>query len=100
MNIDVYRSREHEHLVSLFCGPNSASSIFSTNKELMVFAALVAYELNLYKPLDVDHENKIKISLETYANTGHDAYIYLLGLTRDANVEALSDEQLPKTVKH
>lgn len=90
----VYRDSRYESLVEKLCATKgSGDFLFSTVKELMVFAALVGYQHGTYKPLK-NKLNCIQISLGTYANTKHDAYIYLLALTKLPSVDILKDDQL------
>ena len=98
--VQVHRDSRFESLEERFCstkGANNDSRMFSTVKELMVFAALVGYQLDEYQPL----EPKIKttpILLDTYATTGHDAYIYLLALTKASSLDILKDENLRQAI--
>ncbi|GAD88822.1 hypothetical protein VHA01S_010_00480 [Vibrio halioticoli NBRC 102217] len=94
--LPVRRDARFEMLEEKFCSTKGAKSdvrVFSTIKELMVFAALIGYQLDDYKPL----ESKVSttpILLETYATTGHDAYIYLIALAKEPSLNTLKDENL------
>ena len=99
--LSVRRDGRFESLEEQFCSTKGAKTdnrVFATVKELMVFAALVGYQLDDYQPL----ESKIKttpILLETYANTGHDSYIYLIALTKKSCLDILMDEHLKDAIE-
>ncbi|SON48537.1 hypothetical protein [Vibrio tapetis] len=97
--LSVNRDKKYEHLVKKFASPEQGKTkVFKNIKDFMVFAALVAYEADKYIPLKA--EAKVSISLETYANTEHDSYIYLLALTKSPNIDALKGESLALSIKH
>ncbi|EGR7943016.1 hypothetical protein [Vibrio vulnificus] len=94
--LSVRRDARFETLEERFCstkGAKSDSRVFSTVKELMVFAALVGYQLDDYQPLE-SKVNTTPILLDTYATTEHDAYIYLLALAKEPSLNMLKDEHL------
>ncbi|MFO6424185.1 hypothetical protein [Motilimonas sp. KMU-193] len=96
----IRRDARFEGLEERFCqtkGAKTDTQIFSTVKELMVFAALVGYQFDDYCPI----ESKAKttpILLETYATTGHDAYIYLIALAKEPSLDMLKDENLKDAI--
>lgn len=98
--LTVSRRDDFQHLDSIYCatkqGENN-SAVFSTVKEFMVFAAMVGFQLGLYKPL-TDKVNTTQISLDTYNTTNHDTYIYLLALAHQPNLELLKDKNLKETI--
>lgn len=97
--MSVYRDSRYEHLVSKFASSeNGKKKIFSTNKDMMTFCALVGFEKELFQPIE-SSAKKISISLETYANTKDDAYIYLLALAKEPNLDVLKIENLNKAIK-
>ncbi len=52
--LSVCRNTEYESLVEKLCSTKNSSSdetVFSTIKDFMVFAALVGFQLDLYRPL-------------------------------------------------
>lgn len=96
----VHREDCFEAIVEKFCSTkNSADTeyVFSTVKELMVFAAIVGFQLDEFKPLQ-SKSNCISISMETYATTKHDAYIYLLALAKKPTLDILKDEHLREAI--
>ncbi len=98
----VNRSTRFSYLVERFChtkGNEQKEAIFATVKEFMVYAALIGYEFNKYVPIP-NTDSKTKITLGTYASTNHDAYIYLLGLTKEPNVELLSNDNIKNAILH
>lgn len=101
-NLPVYRDVRFANLEERFCstkGANkSGTSIFKTIKELMVFAALVGYQLDEYQPLDAT-VNKTDILLGTYATTKDDAYIYLIALTKEPSLDLLKDDNLRDAIQ-
>ncbi|MFM4769842.1 MULTISPECIES: hypothetical protein [Aeromonas] len=101
-NLPVYRDTRFANLEERLCstkGANkSGTSIFKTVKELMVFAALVGYQLDEYKPLDAA-VNKTDILLGTYATTMDDAYIYLIALTKNPSLDILKDDNLRDAIR-
>ena len=97
--MSVYRDSKYEHLITKFALPESGKrKTFSKNKDMMVFCALLGFESELFQPID-SRAKKISISLETYANTKDDAYIYLLALTKEPNLDILKIENLNKAIK-
>ncbi|WP_318479813.1 hypothetical protein [Photobacterium leiognathi] len=98
--LSVCRNTEYESLVEKLCSTKNSSSdetVFSTIKDFMVFAALVGFQLDLYRPLE-SNMNKISIILETYAHTNHDAYIYLMALSKKPSLDILKDENLREAI--
>lgn len=94
--LSVRRDARFEVLEERFCSTKGAKSdekVFSTVKELMVFAALIGYQLDDYQPLE-SKVNTTPILLETYASTHHDAYIYLIALAKEPSLDMLKDENL------
>lgn len=94
--LSVNRDARFENLEERFCSTKGAKSdtrIFSTIKELMVFAALIGYQLDDYQPLKPKVDKK-DIKLRIYASTGHDAYIYLLALAKEPSLDILKDDNL------
>ncbi|TMO82405.1 hypothetical protein CWC16_01180 [Pseudoalteromonas sp. S3776] len=91
----VHRENKFDALVSKLCATKDANNnaVFKTVKEFMVFAALIGYQLGMYKPLN-NRAQSTSISMETYASTDHDAYIYILALTKYPELEILKDERL------
>lgn len=96
----VHRESKFENLVNKLCiskDNHNKNAVFRTVKELMVFAALIGYQLNKFKLLE-SRVNSTSISMETYANTDHDAYIYLLALAKSPTLDALKDEHLKDAI--
>lgn len=97
--MSVYRDSRYEHLVSKFASSeNGKKKIFSTNKDMMTFCALLGFEKDLFHSIEPSAK-KISISLETYANTRDDAYIYLLALAKEPILDILKTENLNKVIK-
>ena len=97
--MSVYRDSRYEHLIVKFSLPESGKKkIFSKNKYLMTFCALLGFEKELFQPID-SSATKTSISLETYANTSDDAYIYLLALAKEPNLDILKTENLYKAIR-
>ena len=94
LGINIYRDRRHEPLVERLT--QGEHIIFSHNKDLMVFAGMVGYSNKKSLPVSND---KIQITLGTYANTQQDTYIYLLALLEYKNATCLKDEHLVDSVK-
>ena len=88
-SVEVRRERRHETLIQRLMLDDK--SIFSFLKDLMVFAAMVGYDLNEKKPLDGE---TIKITLETYSSDGKDGAIYLLALMEKKDALILKDDNL------
>ncbi|PML10544.1 hypothetical protein BCT86_00825 [Vibrio breoganii] len=105
-DLNVYRDSKYDNLVTRFCSTrtktteseNQQSVIFKTVKELMVFAALIGLETENYKP--ISGGKKIPITLDTYSRTKHDAYIYLIALSQQPDLDVLKNENLPTAIKH
>jgi dnd system-associated protein 4 len=94
--LSVRRDSRFETLEERFCSTKGAKNemrVFNTVKELMVFAALIGYQLDDYQPLE-SKVNTTPILLDTYATTGHDAYIYLLALAKEPSLDILQDSNL------
>ncbi|MFY0657275.1 MAG: hypothetical protein JXR12_11075 [Neptunomonas phycophila] len=94
LGVNVNRDRKHEPLVERLTQGDHV--IFSHNKDLMVFAAMVGYSLDKSEPISSD---KIQITLGTYANTQQDTYIYLLALLKMKDATCLKSENLNDAVK-
>lgn len=97
----VKRERNHEPLVTKLSSSRGAENpIFSFNKDLMVFAAMVGHSLGKRRPIAGD---TISILLEQYAPSPPaaqlDAYIYLIALMEDKNATILKDENLAEAIK-
>ncbi|MGL5336468.1 MAG: hypothetical protein ACRC9R_10065 [Enterovibrio sp.] len=98
--LSVRRDARFESLEERFCstkGAKSDNQIFNTVKEFMVFAALVGYQVDDYQPLE-SKANTTPILLDTYATTGHDAYIYLIALAKKPSLDILKDENLKDAI--
>ncbi|MGY6031279.1 hypothetical protein [Phytobacter sp. AG2a] len=94
--LSVRRDSRFEFLEEQLCSTKGAKNdfqVFGTVKELMVFAALVGYQLDDYQPLE-SKVNTTPILLDTYSTTGHDAYIYLIALAKESSLDILKDENL------
>jgi dnd system-associated protein 4 len=94
LGVNVNRDRKHEPLVEKLT--QSDHVIFSHNKDLMVFSAMVGYSHDKFEPVSSD---KIQITLGTYANTEQDTYIYLLALLDKKDATCLKYENLNDSVK-
>ncbi|KJF81621.1 hypothetical protein [Photobacterium angustum] len=97
--LSVRRDARFELLEDKFCSTKGASAlaVFSTVKELMVFAALVGVQLNKYEPIAA----KVKttpILLDTYSSTNHDSYIYLIALFKEPTLDILRNENLRSAI--
>lgn len=99
--MSVNRNTDYNSLVERYCPPKNPVSkeepVFNTIKDFMVFAALVGFQLELFKPIE-NKNNTISIILETYENTDHDAYIYLIALSRKSSLNILKDENLREAI--
>ncbi|MGP8304587.1 hypothetical protein [Vibrio sp. YIC-376] len=92
----VHRDDRFEQLVDKLCSTKGGADkdfVFNTVKEFMVFAALVGFQLNQYKPL-ASRSNTTSIALDTYATTKHDSYIYLIALAKEPTLDILKDQNL------
>lgn len=97
LKLNVRRDRKHERIVELLCQTKTnGKSVFSYNKDLMVFAAMVGYSHGSRKPISGDG---ISIILETYASDQKDAFIYLIALMTVKEGTILKDERLPEAIK-
>lgn len=92
---NIYRDRKYEHLVNTLV-EDRETSIFEYKKDFMIFAAMIGYNFSNRKVLSND---KIPISLWTYANTEDDGLIYLLSLMDKRNALCLKDDQLQDSIK-
>ncbi|WP_198650253.1 hypothetical protein [Oceanimonas marisflavi] len=95
-SLSVRRDSRFEALEGKFCSTKNSEnsrSVFSTVKEFMVFSALVGFQLDEFKPLE-SKVNSTPILLSTYATTKHDAYIYLIALSKDPSLEIIKSENL------
>lgn len=98
-SMSVNRDSCYEHLISKFASSeNGRKKIFSTNKDMMTFCAVLGYEKNKFLPIE-STAKKISISLDTYSTTKDDAYIYLLALTREPILDVLKTENLHRAIK-
>lgn len=105
-DLNVYRDSKYDNLVTRFCSTRTKATeqdsqqsiIFKTVKELMVFAALIGLENENYKP--ISGGKKIPITLDTYSRTKHDAYIYLIALSKEPSLDVLKNENLPNAIRH
>ena len=98
VSIRVNRERTHESTCKRLCFGEPV--IFRFLKDLMIFAALIAYSRGERRALlSQSQDDLIRIELATYANDESDGYIYLLGLLelKDANI--LRDNKLNEAVK-
>jgi len=96
----VHRENKFDALIGKLCATKDAknnNSVFRTVKEFMVFAALVGYQLDKFEALG-NRVNSTSISMETYASTDHDAYIYLLALTKSPVLDVIKDENLKDAI--
>ena len=97
--LDVLRNRKFEHLIEKLVSkrPDGADRpLFSYNKDLMVFAAMLGYTVGRKGSTGKD---PIKIELETYANDEKDGYIYLLALLEEKDMTILKDDRLKEAIK-
>lgn len=93
----VRRERIHEPLVTQLCSSKGGDNpIFTYNKDLMLFAAMVGHSLGKRKELASD---TISIILETYASDQKDAFIYLIALMEEKDATILKDENLLSAIK-
>lgn len=100
IDLDVCRDKSFESLEKKLCGTKSSEntkSIFKTVKELMVFAALVGYQLDKFEPLS-SKVNSGGVTLGTFSKTKHDAYIYMLALAKNPSLDLLKDENLKEAI--
>ena len=91
--IEVHRNRKYEPLVSKLCTekhPVTKKPLFTFNKDLMVFAAMVGYT---FDELEEVEDTSIKITLQTYGTDNKDSYIYLLALMEQKHKEEESGEE-------
>ncbi|MDN2483436.1 hypothetical protein [Vibrio agarivorans] len=97
--LNVYRDSRFEALESKLCTNKGSTDpdAFSAIKDLMVFAALVGFQLDKFEPLS-DKVPKSSILLETYASTDKDSYIYLIALSKEPRLEILKDEHLREAI--
>ncbi|MCE7535937.1 hypothetical protein [Aliivibrio fischeri] len=97
--LQVRRDSRFELLEEKFCSTKGASTfaVFNTIKELMVFSALIGMQLNKFEPLE-SKTNTTPILLETYASTGHDAYIYLIALSKEPSLDILKSDRLREAI--
>ena len=95
--LPVKRERTYEPLIDLLVNEkHNGRSVFSFNKDLMVFAAMVGHSLSKRKPLSDD---TVSIILETYATDQKDALIYLIALMEEKDGTILKDENLTRAIK-
>lgn len=85
--LNVNRERRHENLIHTLV-EDKETAIFTYNKDLMIFAAMIGYAYNKRLSLSGD---KISITLGTYYNTEDDGFIYLLALMENKNATCLKD---------
>lgn len=93
--LNVYRDRRHENLIKTLV-EDKDTAIFTYNKDLMVFAAMIGYSYNKKLALSDD---KISISLGTYYNSEDDGFIYLLALMENRNATCLKDANLASSIR-
>lgn len=93
--LNVYRDRRHENLIKTLV-EDKDTAIFTYNKDLMVFAAMIGYSYNKKLALSDD---KISISLGTYYNSEDDGFIYLLALMENKNATCLKDPNLASSIR-
>ncbi|MGL5948114.1 MAG: hypothetical protein ACRCYV_03510 [Aeromonas sp.] len=96
----ISRSDSYSHLVDKYCSTKKdpgGQVVFKTVKEFMVFAALIAYQMDAFKPLD-DKINSTGVALDTFSTTDHDAYVYMLALTKKPTLDMLKDESLREAI--
>jgi dnd system-associated protein 4 len=94
--LSVSRDSRFIALEMKLCSTKNSSNghfIFSTVKELMVFAALVGFQLDEFQSLK-SKTDSTPILLETYASTKHDSFIYLIALSKEKSLDILKDEHL------
>lgn len=88
---EVLRNRKYEPLVELLCterNPVTNKAIFTFNKDLMVFAAMVGYTHDVQEEVE---DGAIKIVLQTYATDNKDSFIYMLALMEQKKMEERTD---------
>ncbi|MEZ2693527.1 DNA phosphorothioation-associated protein 4 [Psychrobacter faecalis] len=93
--LNVYRDRRHENLIKTLV-EDKDTAIFTYNKDLMVFAAMIGYSYNKKLALSDD---KISISLGTYYNSEDDGFIYLLALMENKNATCLKAPNLASSIR-
>lgn len=99
-NTQVRRNRKYEPIVDRLCNRKCAYSqrpIFQYNKDLMVFAAMVGYTMEVAEELEPD---SIQIVLSTYASDEKDGFIYLIALLKEKDASALKDGRIADSVKY
>lgn len=99
-NVQIKRNRKYEPLVERLCTRKSTYSnkaIFTYIKDLMVFAAMVGYTLDVRENLESD---AIQIVLSTYASDEKDGFIYLIALLEEQDPLCLKDDSLLASIKH
>jgi len=95
----VYRNAKYTSLVETLCQKeNDATNkpIFSTNRELMIFAAMVGFTEK--KKEKLDKGENIQIFMRVYETCGQDGYIYLLGLIETQDPSILKDAGLRSVI--
>ena len=93
--LNVYRDRKHENLIKTLV-EDKDTAIFTFNKDLMIFAAMIGYSYTRKLPLSND---KISITLGTYHSTNDDGFIYLLALMENRNATCLKDANLASSIR-
>ena len=99
-NTQVRRNRKYESIVERLCNRKCAYSkrpIFQYNKDLMVFAAMVGYTMEITEELEPD---SIQIVLSTYASDEKDGFIYLIALLKEKTATVLKDDKIAESVKY
>ncbi|ABI71930.1 hypothetical protein Sfri_2084 [Shewanella frigidimarina NCIMB 400] len=98
--LSVSRDSRYIALEKKLCATKNNTNdnfIFGTIKELMVFAALVGFQLDDFQPLK-SKADSTPLILETYASTKHDSYIYLIALAKNKSLDILKDENLREAI--
>ncbi len=93
--IGVKRDIKFEPLTEILT--TSDETIFKNLKDLMVFAAVVAFSQKKRETLTSG--DYISIILDTYSNTNQDCFIYLLALMTTEDGNCLRDENLHSSVR-
>tara|TARA_B100000780_G_C21034805_1_gene415005 strand:+ start:185 stop:673 length:489 start_codon:yes stop_codon:yes gene_type:complete len=95
----VYRNRKYEPLIDKLCVrkyEHSDTSLFKTNKDLMIFAAMVGHANNKKEKLE---KKPMQIFLRVYISDEKDGFIYLLSLLEHESANVLQTENLGEVIK-
>ncbi|KAB7653192.1 MAG: hypothetical protein ACRDC6_09715 [Shewanella sp.] len=98
--LPVRRDCKFESLEELLCSTKGGAGdkkTFNTIKELMVFAALVGYQLDKYEPITAKAKTT-PILMDTYATSNHDEFIYLIALAKQPTLDILKDENIRNAI--